>query len=186
VYFWKVRSRPQAPWVWAVLVVALACVPLLPSGYTDRLATIFNVESDPTGSAQARWTDTKAALGLTVRNPIIGVGIGQNMLALNEERGISWVGVHNVYLEYAVELGLPGLILLLMLIAYSLQSTRFAQRQAAADRAPRDLFYLAEGVQISLLAFVVAALFHPGGYQFGFYYFAGLATATRVIAEAHE
>jgi O-antigen ligase len=185
IYFWKLRRRKQAPWMWGVLVLALASAPLLPSGYTDRLATILSVGSDPTGSSQARWTDTKAAARLALQSPIIGAGIGQNVLALNEERGVTWVQVHNVYLEYAVELGLPGLVFLLLLLGYSLRSTTFAQRRAAGDPAQRDLFYLAEGVQTSLLAFTVAAFFHPGGYQFGFYYFAGLAVATRVIAEAH-
>jgi O-antigen ligase len=186
VYCWKLRRRREAPWMWAAVVVALACTPLLPSGYSDRITTIFSVESDPTGSSQARWSDTKAAFRIVMRNPVVGAGIGQNVLALNEERGPAWKAVHNVYLEYAVELGLPGLVLFVLLIVYSLRSTAFAQRRARQVPALRDLSYLAEGIQISLLAFVVAGMFHPGGYQFGFYYFAGLATATRAIAAAHS
>jgi hypothetical protein len=184
IYAWKLRRRREAPWVWGALVVALALVPLLPSGYTSRISTIFNVQSDPTGSSQARWADTQAAFRVVTRNPVIGAGIGQNILALNEERGPAWKEVHNVYLEYAVELGLPGLALFLLLLGSSLRSTAFAQRQAARLPGLHDLSYLAEGIQISLLAFSVAALFHPGGYQFGFYYFAGLAVATRVIGES--
>lgn len=185
MYLWKLRRRREATWMWVALVVAMACTPLLPSGYSDRITTILSVESDPTGSAQARWSDTKAALRIVSRNPIVGAGIGQNVLALNEERGPAWKAVHNVYLEYAVELGLPGLTLFLMLLIYSVRSAVFAQQRAAGSPALRDLGYLAEGIQISLFAFVVAAMFHPGGYQFGFYYFAGLATATRAIAESH-
>lgn len=217
IYVWKFRRRQHARWVWGAFVLALACAPFLPSGYTDRITTIFSVESDPTGSAQARWADTQAAFRLVLQHPVIGAGIGQNVLALNEERGPAWKEVHNVYLEYAVELGLPGLTLFLLLVAYSLRSTTFAQRSSGVPRFQgsgvpgflssnvpkfesrnrgtseprnpgtpelRDLFYIAEGIQISLLAFTVAAVFHPGGYQFGFYYFAGLAAATRVIGEA--
>jgi putative inorganic carbon (HCO3(-)) transporter len=184
IYAWKLRRRPESPWIWTALVVALALTPLLPSGYTDRITTIFNVESDPTGSSQARWADTKAAFRILVRNPVIGAGVGQNVLALNEERGAAWKEVHNVYLEYGVELGLPGLTLFVMLLIFSLQSTMFAQRQADRLSAGRDLFYLAEAIQVSLLAFCVAGMFHPGGYQFAFYYFAGLATATRLVAES--
>ena len=184
LYAWKLRRRPEAPWIWTALVLAVLSVPLLPSGYTDRITTIFNVESDPTGSSQARWADTKAAVRVMAKEPIVGAGPGQNVLALNEERGATWKEVHNVYLEYGVELGLPGMTLFLMLLIFSLKSTMFAQRQA--DRVPgaRDLFYLAEGIQVSLLAFAVAGMFHPGGYQFVFYYFAGLATATRVVGES--
>jgi hypothetical protein len=184
IYAWKLRRRREAPWVWGALVVVLALMPLLPSGYVSRISTIVDIESDSTGSSQARWADTQAALRLVLRNPVIGAGIGQNILALNEERGPTWTEVHNVYLVYAVDLGLPGLALFILLLGSSLRSTRLAQRYAAGAPELHDLSYLAEGIQISLLAFSVAALFHPGGYHFGFYYFAGLAVATRVIAES--
>jgi O-antigen ligase len=183
IYMWKLRRRPEARWMWGAAVVALACTVVLPSGYGDRLSTIIDIDADPTGSAQTRWTDTQAAVHLVLSDPIIGAGVGQNVLALNDERGVTWTEVHNVYLQYAVELGLPGLVLFVLLLTHSLRSTAFAQRQATDERT-RDLYYLAEGIQVSLLAFAVAALFYPGGYQFGFYYFAGLAAATRVIAGA--
>lgn len=182
MYLWKLRGRPEAPWAWAALVVALACVPVLPSGYSDRLTTILDVDSDPTGSSQARWRDTQAAVRFVARNPFIGAGVGQNTLALNEERGNAWLEVHNVYLEYAVELGLPGLVLFLLLFAESVKSTSVAQRESGGASGGRELFYLAEGIQISLLAFAVSAFFHPVAYQFGFYYFAGLAVAARACA----
>jgi O-antigen ligase len=185
MYCWKLRRRPEARWMWAAVVVALACTPLLPSGYSERITTIFSVDSDPTGSSQARWSDTKAALRIVARSPIVGAGIGQNVLALNAERGPAWKAVHNVYLEYAIELGLPGLTLFLLLLIFSVRSVVIAQRRAARSPALRDLSYVAEGIQISLLAFAVAGMFHPGGYQFAFYYFAGLGTATRAIAESH-
>ena len=44
IYLWKLRRRPEAPWMWGALVLALACAPLLPSGYADRLSTIVDVE----------------------------------------------------------------------------------------------------------------------------------------------
>jgi O-antigen ligase len=185
MYCWKLRHRRESRWMWAAVVVALACTPLLPSGYTERITTILDVEADPTGSSQVRWADTKAALRIVARSPVVGAGIGQNILALNEERGPAWKAVHNVYLEYAVELGLPGLTLFLLLLIFSVRSVMFAERRAASIPALRELSYVAEGIQISLLAFAVAGMFHPGGYQFGFYYFAGLATATRAIAESY-
>jgi putative inorganic carbon (HCO3(-)) transporter len=186
VTLWKMRHRREAPWLWGALVLALACVPLLPAGYSDRLSTISDVDSDPTGSSQARWADMIAAARFVARNPIVGAGIGLDILALNEERGAKWVEVHDTYLEYAVELGLPGLALFLVLLIASIRSARFAQRTAGDEAAGRALFHLAEGIETSLLGFVVAAVFSPGGYQFAFYYFAGLAVAARVCASDGE
>jgi len=48
----------------------------------------------------------------------------------------------------------------------------------------RDLFLLAEGIQVSLAVFAVAALFHPVAYHFYFYYMAGLALAARAACDA--
>ena len=183
MYLWRLRKRPERRWAVAALVIALVCIPLLPSGYWDRLSTITNKDSDTTGSAQERWRDMVAAANLVIQNPIVGVGVGMNIRALNEERGPYWLAVHNVYLEYAVELGIPGLVLFLMLLAGCMKSTMSVQQRSAGVPALRELFCLAEGIHTSLIAFAVAAVFHPVAYHFYFYYMAGLAIAAKAVYE---
>ncbi len=181
MYLWRLSKRPERSWAVAALVIALVCIPLLPSSYMDRLSTITDIESDPTGSAQARWNDMVAAASFVVQHPIIGAGVGVNILALNEERGARWTAVHNVYLEYAVDLGIPGLVMFLMLLVGCVKSAAFVQREAARRPALRELFHIAQGIQISLVAFSIAALFHPVAYHVYFYYFGGLAIAARAV-----
>jgi probable O-glycosylation ligase (exosortase A-associated) len=182
LYVLKLLWRPGRGWALAILFLALASVPFLPSSYVERLGTITNIQDDPTGSAQERWKDTLATVRFVSKNPLIGAGVGMNILALNEMRGPTWKEVHNVYLQYAADLGLPGLILFLALIALCLRATVEVQRRAAGDPDRRDLFLLAEGLQISLTAFAVAAMFHPVAYHFYFYYIAGLALGARAAA----
>lgn len=186
MFMWRLLKRPERPWAIAVLVVALLSVPLLPSAYVDRLSTITDIDADPTGSAQARWNDTVAAVKFILENPIIGAGVGMNILALNEERGVLWKAVHNAYLEYATELGIPGLVLFLMLLGGCIRSAIMVQRRSVREAAFREFFYLAEGIQISLTAFAVAAFFHPIAYQFYFYYVGGLALAAKIAFQAEE
>lgn len=186
MYLWKSRSRPERRWLWAALVVALLAIPFLPSSYFDRVSTIAHISADQTGSAQARWRDTFVALDLVLKSPIIGAGVGMNILALNEERGEAWKAVHNVYLEYAVDLGIPGLVLFLLLLVGCMKNAGFIQQRTARQPAFRELFYLAQGIQISLIAFAVAAPFHPVAYHFYFYYIAGLAVAVKAVHEAVE
>lgn len=185
MYLWKFRSRPERAWIWAALLLAAACVPLLPSEYIERVSTITRIEADETGSAQVRWNDTVAAVRFFLANPIIGAGIGMNFWALNHERGFGGV-THNAYLEYAVELGIPGLILFLLLLVGCIKAAGVAQRRSAEAMASRDLFYLAEGIQISLLAFSVGALFLAVGYLLYFYYVAGLAVAVKTISTGRD
>jgi O-antigen ligase len=163
----------------AVLLVGLA-MPLLPASYGDRLATIASINSDPTGSSQERWRDTLAAVQYVRTHPVFGAGLGNDVLALNEIRGATWTMVHNAYLDYAVDLGLVGLILYVSLVASSILTARSVERQPP-EHAPegQELSTLATGVRISLMAFAAAAFFYPVAYHFYFYYFAGLALALR-------
>jgi probable O-glycosylation ligase (exosortase A-associated) len=183
LYLWKLRNRPERVWTRAILVVLLACLPLLPASYVDRLSTIIKINADQTGSAQERLRDTMAAVNHAFSNPVVGAGLGMNVLALNEVRGATWTSVHNVYLEYAMDLGLPGLALFLLLFAGCVKNTLCVQEQSDGIPARRELFSFAEGLQISLIAFAVAGLFHPVAYHFYFYYIAGLAVAIKAVYE---
>lgn len=184
LYLARALRRPGRGWAIAVLALALLGTPFLPQGYVDRLSTITDIRSDPTGSAQERWGDTQAAVRFMAANPVVGAGIGMSALALNEERGALWKKVHNVYLEYAVDLGLPGLALFLVILAGCIRGTVVVKRRTAYRPEGRDLFLLAEGIQTALCAFAFAALFHPVAYHFYFYYMAGLALAARAASEA--
>ncbi len=88
--------------------------------------------------------------------------------------------VHNVYLEYAADLGLPGLALFLLLMLTCLRRVRAIRRDASSPEL-RELSVLAEGVELALLGFVVAGFFYPVAYQAFFYYPAGLAVAAGVL-----
>jgi len=186
LYFVKLVRRPERGWAIAALCLAILALPCLPRAYLDRLATIVNPEDDPTGSAQERRDDTLAAMELVARNPIFGAGAGMNILAMNEMRGESWKKVHNVYLEYAVDLGLPGLVLFLVVLVGCVRAAGSVMRRTSASGEARPLFLLAEGIQVSLVAFMLAAIFHPVAYQFYFYYVAGLALAARSVCPAPD
>lgn len=165
----------------ALLIVFLAVAALFmtPSTYFTRLSTITNIEADVTGSAQGRWNDYFVAMEYIRQHPITGAGLGQDLLALNATRGHdTWRSVHNAYLQAAVDLGLPGMVLLLALLFASFANARTVRRHSTGDLA-----MLAQGVHISLVAFVVAAFFHPIAYQFYFFCLAGLAVA---LVNAHR
>jgi probable O-glycosylation ligase (exosortase A-associated) len=177
----RLLRSPKRVWGVVLLAILLACLPLLPASYWHRLATITDIESDETGSAQARRDSSLGALRFVLTHPLVGAGIGSDVLALNEQIGPTWTVVHNVYLQYAVDLGLPGLGLFLALFAACLASASTARHRAGRGRDARNAAHLAQATWLSLIAFGVAALFHPVAYNFYFYYLAGLATACRMV-----
>jgi probable O-glycosylation ligase (exosortase A-associated) len=164
----------------ALLLLVLAAPVLMPAGYMDRVSTITNIEADRTGSAQGRWEDFVLAAEVVATNPIVGVGVGNDMIALNRQRGEeTWRSVHNAYLQYAVDLGLPGLVLFAWMHVLCFRNARDAERRALRNPELWHLSYLAAGIQVSLAAFFVAAMFHPIAYQFYFFTIAGLAVALK-------
>ena len=177
LYLWKLSRSTRRAWAVAVVLLALLAVPFLPGSYLDHMGTIANMSSDQTGSAQARWGGMVAATKLALEHPILGVGAGMNILALNEAQGPVWKEVHNVYLEYGADLGLPGLALFLALFWCCISRARRAQRAAAGVPGLEDLFHYGVAVEVSLVAFAVAGMFHPVGYHFYFFIIAGLAVA---------
>jgi putative inorganic carbon (HCO3(-)) transporter len=178
---WRLARRGRVAWALGGLAACVAGVALLPGGYGARLATIADIDADPTGSAQARWGDTVAAVQFVLENPLVGAGVGMNTLALNEMRGPAWKEIHNVYLQYAVDLGLPGCLLFSTLLVCCLRRARAVRRHASEGEAGRRLSSLAEGIEMALVTFAVGAFFHPVGYHFYFYYLAGLAVAAAGI-----
>jgi O-antigen ligase len=185
-YMIMLKSGPQRKLIPLALVLALLAIPLIPSTYMERLSTITDIEEDESGSAQQRLNDMKLATGLFIRNPVIGTGIGVSVVAMDDARGSYGTEIHNVYLQYAVELGIPGLILFLLLLRVCFKSTASVMRenQPGPDR-DNSLFFISQGIRVSLIAFTVEAFFHPVAYHFYFYYIAGLAIALISVHE-HE
>jgi O-antigen ligase len=184
LYLWKLSRTRQRHWALVMVLLALVLVPFLPGSYVDRIGTITNMQTDQTGSSQARWDGMVAATRLALNHPILGVGAGMNILALNETRGPLWKEVHNVYLEYGADLGLPGLALFLALLWACWSRTRWMQRVTAGVPGHEDLYQYGVAVEVSLAAFAVAGMFHPVGYHFYFYIIAGLAVALGTLGTA--
>jgi O-antigen ligase len=185
VYFLQMIRRRGADRAWAfmILFVAGLAVPFLPSNYVERLSTVTSVASDPTGSAQARWRDSLAAVRLVMEHPIIGAGIGMDIFALNQIRGEEWVQVHNVYLEYAVDLGVPGGTLFLLLLHGVHKGVRSSRKRLTHLPEHRELFLLVQALETSVVVFAICGFFHPVAYHFYFYYIGGLALGARAVTQ---
>jgi O-antigen ligase len=163
-----------------VLLLLAVAVPLIvgTAGFTDRMLTITDVRGE--ASARDRWEGMGKAVEAIAAHPLFGAGIGQGVLALNELGGPRWREVHNMYLQIALDLGLPALIVLVALVCRSIRSVHHAARvwRARGD----SMHHLAQGLETSLIGFAAAAMFYPIAYHFFFYYLLGLAVAARLLA----
>ncbi|HEV2665292.1 MAG TPA: O-antigen ligase family protein, partial [Blastocatellia bacterium] len=141
------------------LAAALVCGILLaatPGGYGNRIATIFNIEQDQTGSAQERRELMERAASIAISRPVVGVGMGNfHIYSIREHEA------HNAYLEIAAELGVTGLIAYLIVIFAPLRSLRRIERQTRGMRSKseREMYWLSVCIQAAFIAYMVCSFF---------------------------
>ena len=183
--------------VFAVALAGMLALPLLPSSYWQRLASIADKDLDQTGSREARSVLLKESFEAFVAHPLTGVGAGQFVNYNPEGRQEAWRESHNSVLQVASELGIVGLSIFFFLLAraaYAPMQTRRLLRSLAPDRKPSRtgaelpaldpdehalLSLHAAALSAAFAGWFVCALFASVAYHWTFYYLLALATAPR-------
>jgi putative inorganic carbon (HCO3(-)) transporter len=161
------RSVAMAAVAGTALIVILT---LAPDTYFARMSTIGN----PTdGSAQGRITSWKKAWSEALKNPILGIGAGNTP-------HMHYQNPHSIYFMALGELGFPGFLTLIALIAWNLAANRRLLRTCRGpdQRAQRQLL---AATSASMIAFATAGAFLSATYYPHAYLLAGLLTAARRV-----
>jgi putative inorganic carbon (hco3(-)) transporter len=183
VLLWKLgRGRRLKTTLGAALICGILFA-VMPGGYENRIATIFNTEQDKTGSAQERRELLERAASIAINRPIVGVGMGNfHIYSIREKEA------HNAYLEIAAELGVMGLIAYLIVIFAPLRSLHRIERQTRGMRSKseREMYWLSVSIQAAFVAYMVCSFFASIQYLWYLYYTAAYAVALRQIHAAEE
>ena len=176
---WKFgrRRRLLVFAVMAVTVVALLAA--APGEYWVRLASIFNPALDRFGSSVARSELLKRAFVVTLANPVFGVGIG-NFVLTSPRAQVT----HNAYMQVAAEMGVAAALLYTMFIVAPLRRLRLIERETFAARRASQFYYLAVGLQASLVAYMVSSFFASVAFYLYAYYLVGYAVCLRRLYRA--
>jgi O-antigen ligase len=195
-----IRTRPQL--VFGSALAVMLALPLAPSSYWDRLASITDPSKDETGSREARKQLFRESTAAFLENPLTGVGAGQFKNWNPEGRLQPWHESHDLFLQVAAELGIGGLVIFLFLIArggLSVLATRKQLRRARYASSPRRKRTPPQGRPVptldrgeiewfdahsaamaaSLAGWLVCALFASVAYNWTFYYLLALAVSPR-------
>ncbi len=177
---WKATRGRRIRTLLPVAVLAAVLSFALPGKYVTRLSTILSPETDTTNSAQERQQQMIRAAEVAFTRPILGVGMGNfHIYAINEMRA------HNAYLETAAELGVLGLIVLLVIIFAPLRSLRRIERETAADglRPDPEKHLVSACLQASFVAFIIYGFFGSIQYDSYLYSLVAFAVTFRRIYE---
>ena len=110
--------------------------------YWDQMSTIMSDADYNRTDESGRMQIWRRGIGYMLQNPILGVGpnnfqTAEGMLSPFAERqqfgvGVRWNAAHNSFVQVGAELGIPGLILFLAIIATAFRSLRRSGRRASA------------------------------------------------------
>lgn len=183
-YYWAKSARKAQTGLIAVAAVVLILA-LAPGAYFDRMSTIGDTTE---GSAQGRITAWKAAVRMAIDNPVFGVGAAHFGTKIGTEyRPAGFVGsamnAHSLYFLALGELGIPGLVVLIWLIAANLSAnSRLAKELRSRGLPPTSTeLQLLASSSASMIAFAAAGAFLSALYYPHIYVLSGLMVAARHV-----
>jgi putative inorganic carbon (HCO3(-)) transporter len=179
---------------WRRVLVATVCAALLlpaiaPVTY-QRITSLQSVAAldDPKAdlSLRGRATEMLAALHVVMDYPLLGVGPGQYKpfysIDYHQIPAVKFRDLqqrrraHNLYLEMAAETGLIGITLFLVIPLVLLRDLWNAQRRLAREN--RELADTAVALLLSIIGFLLAAMFLTLAYQRYYWFLLALAGAS--------
>jgi len=148
----KYRSR-------TLIIVVVVVLPLLMIAPSSPLSRILNPNEHDIYSADHRMDLAAAGLQMFRTYPLTGVGPGNFKAALAYFSNLSELHIaHNTYVSILAEMGGPGFLLYIGALVATLISLERVRR-ASRTKGVTLVTATAEGLQVGLVGFMVAAFF---------------------------
>jgi O-antigen ligase len=154
----------------------------------DRYSTLTEVGSDYNVTDEwGRVQIWERAFGLLMSNPVTGVGVGCSEMAIGyarEAAGVlpKWQSVHNSFIQIAVETGVIGFTLFMILVVVSLKEFSKARKMGGNSDEIIQFKTIAGLIYIEFVGHLVTAFFLTQGYSIFFTFFFALSVALRNIS----
>ena len=172
-------------------IVTIGVVSFAPTEYFQRMQTISNYQQE--GSAMGRIMAWKTGVRMAVKYPLTGVGTGHFPVALGTEfrppefgeANQPWLTAHSMYFLVIGELGIPGIVCLLVLLIGNYRRLNQLRRKARvkpkSDATDFSLLFLI--LNTSLIAFCIGGAFLSVAYYPHIFVLCGLIVASTFIYE---
>jgi len=155
--------------------IGLLVILLAPGNYGMRILSIFGLAPDEVGSRDQRRELLERSIVVTLRNPW-GIGIGNFPIV-----GIHNLVTHNAYTQVSSELGLLGLVAYVIFMVSPFRKLGAIERTEFANDEYDWFYYMAIGLQASIVAYMVSSFFVAVAYNWFIYYLIAYAVAFRRV-----
>ena len=169
VVFAAFRFRQAIPaWFRIGIVVAMVGgLAFAPKKWKDRISTMQTVENDynltDKGGRIEIW---KRGMGYFVAHPLTGVGLNQFEFAEGNwgklqgyYAAFKWSAPHNMWVETAAELGLPGILGFIFTWLFSLKDCLLASRLAREGRIDPAVGAAGDALFVATISFMIGGSF---------------------------
>ncbi len=181
VLVWKLGKNQRFKAVLISAVVGLIFIAVAPGNYGLRIISIFVPSLDTVGSADQRGELLKLSLLVTLRHPM-GIGMGNFPIV-----SIRNLQTHNAYTQVSSELGwLAAAAYVFLMVSPVRKLAAIERRLFAFDKEDLWIYYLAVGVQASIIGYMVTSFFGPVAYNWYVYYPIAYAVCLRRIYQIRE
>lgn len=175
IMIWKLGKNKRFLVTTLGALFFLVVLVLAPGNYAIRILSIFIPGLDPVGSSDQRSLLLQQSIFVTLRNPW-GIGMG-NFTIVSSRNLVS----HNAYTEVSAEMGILALIVYVAFMVKPLKRLGQIEKETFGDKESSRFYYLAIGLQASLVGFMVGSFFASVAYQWFIYYLVAYAIAFRRI-----
>lgn len=176
VLAWKIGRRNRLVMMSLILAATLGFMILAPGEYTNRIGSIVGHGGDLAGaaSAESRQALLIRSILITLRHPLLGVGMGNfHIVSIHE------LVSHNAYTQVSAEMGLFAFVVYVLFIVSPFKRLRQIERESYPTRRQARIYYLAVGLQASLVGYMISSFFASVAYQWYIYYLVGYAIVLR-------
>jgi O-antigen ligase len=176
---WRLARRRRAVVIISLIIGALVFIAAVPGSYWTRILSIFDASLDPFGSSTARSAILEQSFLVALRHPLLGIGMG-NFSLVSARSLVS----HNSYTQVAAEMGMGALLLYTMFVTAPLNRLQKIERETLTVASDSRFYYIAVGLQGSLVGYLFSSFFASVAYYWFIYYLVGYAVCFRRIYEA--
>jgi O-antigen ligase len=170
VLAWKLGRRNRVLVTAAAVVSLCLFIALAPGNYGTRISSIFDDALDPVGSSSARSELLKKSVITSIAHPVFGVGMGNfHFVAAREAES------HNAFTQVSSEMGLAAALIYAMFVVAPLRRLRRIEGECLSAKDRSRYYFLAVGLQVSIIGYMVASFFASVAYNFYVYYLVGYA-----------
>lgn len=178
---WKIGRKHRIAVFLSLIIFVTAFFAFAPGGYGERLSSILDSSRDMVGSSSARQQLLIRSIVVTARHPLLGIGMGNfHIVSIRE------LVSHNAYTQVSAEMGVTAMVIYIMFIITPFKRLRQIERETLDDNKRARFYYLAVGLQASLVGYMIGSFFASVAYHWYVYYLVGYAICLRRIYAAAQ